>query len=104
MTDRFSGFDEFIHPQPRISIMSILFSAEWVAFSYLRQELKSSDSAISKQISALENKGYVTTEKVSTFGRPRVNIQMTPEGRSAFQKHANALQSMITMIRDKPTP
>ncbi|WP_460352792.1 transcriptional regulator [Actinoallomurus acanthiterrae] len=52
-----AGFDEFIHVPARLSIVALLAPAEWVEFRFLREKIGTSDSALSKQITALENAG-----------------------------------------------
>ena len=47
----------------RLSILSLLAPADWVLFSFLRDTIGTSDSALSKQLSALEDAGYVELHK-----------------------------------------
>jgi DNA-binding transcriptional ArsR family regulator len=53
------GFDELIHPATRLSIVALLAAADWADFAFVRDELGLSDSALSKQLSTLEEAGYV---------------------------------------------
>ena len=53
-------FDEIIHPSTRLSIVAILASTDWAEFSFVRDRLSLSDSALSKQFTTLEDAGYIS--------------------------------------------
>jgi DNA-binding transcriptional ArsR family regulator len=85
-------FDELIHPSTRLSIVSLLAAADWADFGYIRDQLGLSDSALSKQLSALEQAGYVTVDRTI---RRRVRAGLTTDGRVAFLGHVAALQAIM---------
>jgi DNA-binding transcriptional ArsR family regulator len=84
-------FDELIHPSTRLSIVALLAAADWVEFGFVRDQLGMSDSALSKQLSTLEDAGYVRLERE---GR-RLRARLTPAGREAFQGHVAALREIV---------
>lgn len=88
-------FDEIIHPSTRLSIVALLASTDWADFSFVRDRLGMSDSALSKQFSILEDAGYLTIERLVTNRRRRVRVALTDVGRTAFEGHVAALQSVI---------
>jgi DNA-binding MarR family transcriptional regulator len=90
-------FDEIIHPSTRLSIVALLASTDWADFSFVRDRLGLSDSALSKQFSILEDAGYVSIERLVTNRRRRVRVGLTPLGRTAFEGHVAALQSVIAV-------
>ena len=94
MSER-NGFDELIHPATRLSIVAMLAAADWAEFAFLRDELGLSDSALSKQLSTLEEAGYITIERPVTERRRRVRAQLTPLGRDRFTNHVAALRDII---------
>lgn len=94
MTDG-ATFDELIHPATRLSIVALLAAADWADFSFVRDQLGLSDSALSKQLSTLEEAGYVTIERPLSDRRRRVRARLTPVGRKRFDSHVAALQSII---------
>ena len=94
MTDG-ASFDELIHPATRLSIVALLAAADWADFSFVRDQLGLSDSALSKQLSTLEEAGYVTIERPLSDRRRRVRARLTPVGRKRFDSHVAALQSII---------
>lgn len=94
MTD--APFDELIHPVTRLSIVALLAPAEWVDFAFLRDELSLSDSALSKQLSALQDAGYVDGDHVVADRRRRVRLRLTAKGRKALQGHVAALEAIMS--------
>jgi DNA-binding MarR family transcriptional regulator len=88
-------FDELIHPSTRLSIVALLAAADWVDFAFVRDQLGLSDSALSKQLSTLEEAGYVRIERPVSGRRRRVRARLTPAGRSAFNGHVAALRAIV---------
>jgi DNA-binding MarR family transcriptional regulator len=88
-------FDEVIHPSTRLSIVALLASTDWVEFSFVRDRLALSDSALSKQFATLEEAGYVSIERRVTNHRRRVVISLSDAGRQAFEGHVAALRAVI---------
>ena len=88
-------FDELIHPTTRLSVVALLAAADWAEFAFIRDQLGLSDSALSKQLSTLEDAGYVTIERPVSDQRRRVHARLTPLGRKRYQGHVAALQNII---------
>ena len=94
---RMSGakFDELIHPSTRLAVVSLLAATDWAEFSYLRDQLALSDSALSKQLSTLEDAGYVRLERLTVERRRRVRVRLSAAGRAAFEGHVAALRDIV---------
>jgi DNA-binding MarR family transcriptional regulator len=90
-----AGFDELIHPATRLSIVALLAAADWADFAFVRDQLGLSDSALSKQLSTLEEAGYITVERPLSERRRRVRARLTPLGRKCFEGHVAALRGII---------
>ena len=88
-------FDELIHPSTRLSLVAVLASTDWADFAFLRDRLNLSDSALSKQLTTLEQADYVAIERRVTNRRRRVSARLTDAGRQAFEGHVAALQAVI---------
>jgi DNA-binding MarR family transcriptional regulator len=88
-------FDELIHPSTRLSIVALLAAADWAEFSFVRDRLDLSDSALSKQLSTLEEAGYVDIDRPVRDRRRRVRARLTPTGRAAFEGHVAALRQIV---------
>ena len=56
-------FDELIRTTTRLSIVALLAAADWAEFAFVRDELGLSDSALSEQLSTLEEARYVAIER-----------------------------------------
>ncbi|MFG1870342.1 winged helix-turn-helix domain-containing protein [Micromonospora arborensis] len=88
-------FDELIHAPTRLSLVSLLAATEWAEFRYLREQLGLSDSALSKQLTTLEQAGYVEIRKSFVGKRPRTSVTLNRAGRAAFDGHVAALQEIV---------
>lgn len=88
-------FDELIHAPTRLSIVSLLAATEWADFKYLRDSVGLSDSALSKQLTTLEEAGYVDIRKSFVGKRPRTSVKLSPQGQRAFAAHVAALQEIV---------
>jgi DNA-binding transcriptional ArsR family regulator len=88
-------FDELIHAPTRLGIVSLLAAVEWADFKFIRDELGLTDSALSKQLSTLEEAGYVEIRKSFVGKRPRTSARLSRAGRAAFELHVAALQEMV---------
>ena len=95
---RLETLDEFVHTPARLSILSLLAPAEWVLFAFLRDTIGTSDSALSKQLSALEDAGYVESHK-DRAARRRTSVRLTDEGRTAFEAYLADLESLVARAR-----
>jgi DNA-binding MarR family transcriptional regulator len=88
-------FDELIHAPTRLSIVALLAAAEDAEFRFIRDSVGLSDSALSKQLTTLEEAGYVEIRKTFVGKRPRTSARLTTVGRAAFDQHIAALQHIV---------
>ncbi len=88
-------FDELIHPSTRLSLVATLAAADWAEFAFLKERLGLSDSALSKQLTTLEEAGYIVTERRLDGRRRRVYARLTTTGRDAFNGHVAALRTIV---------
>jgi DNA-binding MarR family transcriptional regulator len=88
-------FDDLIHPSTRLSIVALLAASDWVEFAFVRDQLRLSDSALSKQLSILEEARYIHIERPISDRRRRVRARLTPAGRTAFHGHVAALRAIV---------
>ena len=93
-----AGFDELIHPSTRLSLVALLAGADWVEFGFMRDELGLSDSALSKQLSTLEEAGYVSQRRPTSGRGRRVHVRLTDRGRRAFEGHVAALHAITNGV------
>jgi DNA-binding HxlR family transcriptional regulator len=88
-------FDELIHAPTRLSLVAFLAATNWADFAVLRDTIGLSDSALSKQLTTLEEVGYIEIRKTFVGKRPRTSARLTPAGRTAFDRHVLALQEIV---------
>jgi DNA-binding MarR family transcriptional regulator len=86
--------DELLGHAVRFSIIALLAAASRVEFSFVRDEVEVTDSMLSKQISILEQAGYVKVHKGFVGKRPRTWLSLTKEGRRVFDRHLAALRDI----------
>ncbi|GAA1319698.1 winged helix-turn-helix domain-containing protein [Pseudonocardia xinjiangensis] len=90
-----AGFDELIHPPTRLGLMALLAATEWAEFSFLKESLELTDSALSKQVSTLSDAGYAEIRKEGAGRRRHTLVTLTPQGRKAFDGHVEALRQLV---------
>jgi len=86
--------DDLLGHPVRFSIMALLAAAEKVEFGFVRDHVEVTDSILSKQMSALEQAGYVKVDKGFVGKRPRTWLSLTKEGRRVFARHLAALREI----------
>jgi DNA-binding transcriptional ArsR family regulator len=92
-------FDDIIHAPTRLAIVALLAATDWAEFSFIRDSVQLSDSALSKQLATLEIAGYVDIHKSFVGKRPRTSARLSQVGRSAFERHLAALQEIVASAR-----
>jgi DNA-binding MarR family transcriptional regulator len=90
--------DQIIHPTHRLKICAILDAATTVEMSVIKDAVDLSASALSKQVAALVDAGYVTQERSRVDSR-RIWLSLTADGKRAYRDHVQALQAIVGSIR-----
>lgn len=86
--------DEVIHAPVRFSIVAALAGVDDAEFARIRDAVEVSDSALSKQATALEKAGYIRVQKGYVGKRPRTWLSLTRGGRRAYEAHLEALRAI----------
>ena len=79
----------------RLGIMSVLMVNEFADFTTLKELLGVTDGNIASHIKALEKKDYVKVEKSFIDRKPNTRYSATKKGREDFQKHIDAIESLL---------
>lgn len=90
-----TDLDPVLTAPKRLAIAAVLSASTSADFAVLRDHLGISDSDLSKQVSALEQAGYV---EVSRNGRGRgssTSFRLTKPGRQAFDRHRTTLRALL---------
>jgi DNA-binding MarR family transcriptional regulator len=84
----------------RLQVMAILVQAQQAEFARLKELTGTSDSVMSKHLSALADAELIKLTKASADGRQRTWASVTRTGRKVFQNHVAALQRIIAGTAD----
>ena len=98
MTHPATRLDDAVHQRTRLGILAVLCEAGRVDFSHLRRALELTDGNLSRNLSRLEDSGYVTVDKVIEGRRPRTWLSITPAGRGALDAELAALREIIDTV------
>ncbi|MEV7442857.1 transcriptional regulator [Streptomyces sp. NPDC091204] len=95
-------FDELIHPSTRLTLVATLAAVDYAEFAFLKDRIQLSDSALSKQLTTLEETGYVATERRLSGSRHKRYAHLTDAGRQAFDGHIAALRAILADATSPP--
>lgn len=87
--------DPVIATTTRLAIVALLAPAQEMEFLAARGALTLSDSALSKQASALQSAGYAAIRRRYVGKRPRTWLKLTSTGRRAVHTHVAALNAIV---------
>ena len=86
--------DDLIHAPVRFSVVAALARVTEAEFGWMRDAVGVTDSALSKQVSTLEQAGYVQVRKGYVGKRPRTWLRLSPRGREVYEQHLRALRDI----------
>ncbi|MFH8405738.1 winged helix-turn-helix domain-containing protein [Streptomyces sp. NPDC018019] len=78
----------------RLSVVAALAPVEKSEFAVVRELVEVTDSALSKQVAALEAAGWVAVGKGRAGRRPRTWLSLTAAGRAVYEQHLAALRAI----------
>lgn len=87
--------DPVIHGKVRLAILSILAGADEADFTYLRDQLDTTDGNLSVHLSKLEKARYIAVRKRFIDKRPNSAYRMTEKGRQAFADYVQAVKTLL---------
>lgn len=90
-----AAIDEVIHGRLRLGVVAYLSSVESALFSELRDKVGATDGNLSAHLRKLEEAGYVKAEKFFAGRKPQTRLQLTPQGRRAWQAWLRQMETLI---------
>ncbi len=96
-----ADLDPVIHPTHRLRICAMLAAGATLELAVIKDNLDLSPSALSKQVAALVDAGYVRQERFGTDHR-RVWLSLTRAGLKAYKGHVAALQEIVGTATTSP--
>ncbi len=94
--------DDAVHQRTRLGILSVLCEGGRADFVFLRNTLELTDGNLSRNLSRLEEAGYVRIEKVLQGRRSRTWLSATRSGRAALDAEVAALREIIAGLEAPP--
>ncbi|MGB2721717.1 MAG: transcriptional regulator [Rhodococcus sp. (in: high G+C Gram-positive bacteria)] len=89
-----NDLDPIVHPAHRLRICALLAAATTVELAIVKEHSGLSASALSKQVAALVDAGYVEQQRSRTDSR-RLWLSLTKDGRTAYRRHVAALRAIL---------
>ena len=89
------NLDKAFESRVRLGIMSVLTASGQSDFNTLKGMLGVSDGNLASHIRALEELGYIETQKQFIGRKPNTSYSVTDAGREAFRAHIAALSSLL---------
>lgn len=86
--------DPVIHFPIRLSIMACLAAVAEAEFGFVRDTVELTAATLSKQVTILEEAGYLAVRKGYVGRRPRTWLSLTPLGRTAFADYLDTLRTI----------
>ncbi len=84
----------------RLGIMSILAVNDWVEYNTLKELLDLTDGNLASHLKPLEAKEYIVVRKQFVGRKPQTTYAVTEAGKTAFNTHLDALETLLKMGRD----
>ncbi|MBO3084722.1 transcriptional regulator [Cellulomonas fengjieae] len=97
-----SALDPVIHPVHRLQVCAMLDAATTLETSVIKHQLGLSASALSKQVAALIDAGYVRQDRSGPDSR-KVWLSLTKAGSAAYHGHVAALQAIVAQTETTPS-
>ena len=95
--------DPVIHERTRLSILTALFTAgdNGCSFMDLRDTLSLTDGNLMAHLRTLESAGLIERSKEGAGRKSSTTIELSGEGRKAFRKYLDDLETLVRTARGK---
>jgi DNA-binding transcriptional ArsR family regulator len=87
--------DRMVHEPARLAILTVLASAQEVAFLFLQKVTGLSKGNLSSHTQKLEAAGYLETVKAFQGRIPSTTFRITEDGRAALQAYHRQLRTLL---------
>lgn len=93
--------DKLIHEPARLLIMAYLYVVESADFVFLVRQTGLTWGNLSAHLSKLEAAGYVDIEKEFVGKKPHTMLNLTEEGRAAFQAYRQYMKQILNNLPEQ---
>ena len=87
--------DKVIHEPARLKIIAQLYVVESADMVFLMRQTKLTWGNLSSHVAKLEQAGYVKITKEFVEKKPRTTLELTTNGRKAFEKYRKTIKRML---------
>lgn len=87
--------DPLIHSRIRLSVLSVLIGVEDAEFTYLREQVKTTDGNLGAHLRKLERAGYVLVSRIFVDRRPITRYRLAEKGRVALGDYVDSLERLL---------
>lgn len=95
MKDILSNINKAFESRVRLGIMSVLTVNNKADFRTLKDILEVTDGNLATHLRALEEAGYIISEKRFLNKKPNTLYHITAHGTESFRSHINALEELL---------
>lgn len=95
MKNIISNLNKAFDSRVRLGIMAVLSVNESMDFNSLKELLDLTDGNLASHLKALEGIEYLVSLKQFIGRKPNTQYSITPLGKQEFNKHLNALESLM---------
>lgn len=92
---RIAGIDRLVHEPARYLIMAYLYVADSADALFLQRQTELTWGNLSSHLSKLEASGYVAVKKEFLDRKPHTMLQLTAEGRKAFERYRENMKQAL---------
>lgn len=92
--------DELLHSRIRLVIISILARVEKTDFTFLKEQVKTSDGNLSVQCRKLEKAGYILSKKTFVDRKPITYFSISSKGKKALWEYSQKLANLTLDIKE----
>ena len=78
--------------------MSVLSVNAKATFNELKDMLDITDGNLASHLKSLEKAGYVSVIKIFADRKPNTSYEITPSGKTAFERHLEALENILKKL------
>jgi DNA-binding MarR family transcriptional regulator len=95
MKEILSHINKAFESRVRLGIMSVLMTNQSMDFISIREILDVTDGNLASHLRALEEAGYIVSEKRFLNRKPNTKFAITPSGSESFTNHIKALEELL---------
>ncbi len=98
--DPLIDINQIIHAPARLRILALLYVVKSLDYVFLKNQTNLSWGNLATHLKKLEQSRYISIQKGYQGKKPQSKIQLTAQGRKAFQEYKKNLQQVLDDLPD----